>query len=98
MTGWIEYFKLADMKKLLMTIEPWARHRIRAVYWSQWKKVKTRYRMLRALKLDEWKVHSLANSRKGIWKTSQFLNTALTNSILVRLGYISLVDYYLKVC
>ena len=97
-TGWIEYFKLADMKKLLMTIEPWARHRIRAVYWSQWKKVKTRYRMLRALKLDEWKVHALANSREGIWKTSQFLNTALTNSILVRLGYISLVDYYVKVC
>ena len=39
--------------------DEWLRHRIRAIYWKQWKKVKTRYRNLRALKLEEWQVHPL---------------------------------------
>ena len=40
--GWVEYFKLADMKGLLEEIDQWARRRIRAVYWKQWKKPRTR--------------------------------------------------------
>lgn len=31
-------------------------------------KVKTKWRNLKALKLPEWKVHELANSRKGYWR------------------------------
>jgi len=97
-TGWINYFHLADMKSIMKATDQWIRHRIRAVYWKQWKKVRTRYRMLRALKLEEWQVTMLANSRKGIWRTAGMLNVALTNRIIVRLGYISMSDYYLKVC
>ena len=33
--GWIEYFRLADMRGLLKTTDEWARRRIRAVYWKQ---------------------------------------------------------------
>ena len=29
--GWVEYFKLADMKGLLIKTDKWARRRIRAV-------------------------------------------------------------------
>ena len=47
--GWVEYFRLADMKGLLKTTDEWARRRIRAVYWKQWKRVRTRYRILRKL-------------------------------------------------
>ncbi|GIP36687.1 hypothetical protein J2TS4_58970 [Paenibacillus sp. J2TS4] len=36
--GWINYFKLADMKKLLQTTDEWMRRRIRMVYWKQWKR------------------------------------------------------------
>ena len=32
--GWVEYFKLADTKKLLEKTDKWARRRIRAVYWK----------------------------------------------------------------
>ena len=96
--GWIVYFRLADMKKLLMATDSWARHRIRAVYWKQWKKVRTRYKMLRALKLEEWQVHKLANTRKGTWRAAQMLSIALTNKIIAKLGYTSMLDYYLKVC
>ena len=78
--------------------EEWLRRRIRAVYWKQWKKIKTRYRNLRSLKLEEWQVHELSNSRKGYWRTAQMLSVALTNKQIARLGYISMSDYYLKIC
>lgn len=42
--------------------------------------MKTRYRNLRALKLEEWQVHQIANSRKGYWRTAKMLSVALTNS------------------
>jgi len=96
--GWVNYFKLADMKKLLEKTDEWARRRIRAVYWKQWKKVKTKYRMLRALKLEHWRALELANSRKGYWRMAQVLNQTFSNKIIAKLGYTSMLDYYLVVC
>lgn len=96
--GWVNYFKLADMKKLLLRTDEWARRRIRAVYWKQWKKTKTKYRMLKALGLEHWKAKELACSRKGYWRTAQVLNSVITNKIIAKLGYTSMLDYYLVVC
>ena len=96
--GWVNYFKLADMKKLLSQMDEWLRRRIRAIYWKQWKKVKTRYRMIRQYNLPDWKVHELANCRKGIWRAALMLNQILTNKEIARQGYISLTSYYEQVC
>ncbi len=95
--GWVEYFKLADMRRLLMETDSWARRRIRAVYWKQWKRVRTRYRILRKLKLKHWQAIKLANSRCGYWRMAEILNTVITNKIIAKLGYTSLLDYYLVV-
>ena len=96
--GWVNYFKLADMKKLLKQVDEWLRRRIRAVYWKQWKKVKTRYRMIKQYNLPEWKVHELANCRKGIWRAALMLNQILTNKEIARQGYITMTSYYEQVC
>ena len=96
--GWINYFKLADMKQLLQDTDEWLRHRIRAIYWKQWKKVRTRERKLRSLNLPEWVVREIANCRKGIWRSALVLNRALTNKEIANLGYMSLTGYYLQVC
>ena len=96
--GWINYFKLADMKNLLKETDEWARRRIRAVYWKQWKKVKTKYRMLKALGLEHWRAMELANSRKGYWRMAKVLNQIFSNKIIAKLGYTSMLDYYLIVC
>ena len=96
--GWVNYFKLADMKKLLRETDEWARRRIRAVYWKQWKKIKTKYRMLKALGLEHWKAKELACSRKGCWRMAQVLNQIFSNKIIAKLGYTSMLDYYLIVC
>ena len=94
--GWINYFKLADMKNLLKRTDEWMRHRIRAIYWKQWKKVKTKVRKLRNLNLPEWAVQKLANSRKGIWRSSLVLNCALTKQAIFNLGYMYMTDYSLQ--
>ena len=95
--GWVNYFKLADMKKLLKETDEWARRRIRAVYWKQWKKIKTKYRMLIALGMEHWKAKELACSRKGYWRMAQVLNQIFSNKIIAKLGYTSMLDYYLIV-
>ena len=96
--GWVNYYRLADMKLLMKETDEWLRHRIRAVYWKQWKRVRTRYQMLRALHVDEWQVHKLANCRKGTWRAAKMLNSVLTKEMLARLGYPSVLSQYLKVC
>jgi RNA-directed DNA polymerase len=86
------------MKKLLQKTDEWARRRIRAVYWKQWKKIKTKYRMLKALGLEDWKAKELANSRKGILENGESLEPNLfkQNNSQARI-YIH-ADYYLIVC
>ena len=96
--GWMNYYRFADMKRLMGKTDEWLRRRIRAVYWKQWKKVRTRYRIFRALHMEEWKVHELANCRKGTWRAAGMLNSVLTKEILARLGYPSMLNQYLKVC
>lgn len=95
--GWVNYFKMADMKKLLLEVDEWMRRKVRAIYWKQWKKVKTRYKMLRKYNIPERRIHEMANCRKGTWRASLMLNSVLTNKEIVNLGYITMAGYYLKV-
>lgn len=92
--GWVNYFVLADMKSLLTEIDGWSRRRIRMIYWRQWKRVRTRYRVFRSLGLDEARVHKLANMRSGPWASALALNSVLTKKWFADLGFISLSDYY----
>ena len=96
--GWMEYFKLADMTKLLKETDKWARCRIRAVYWKKCKKIKTKYRMLKALGREHWKAKKLACSRKGYWRMVKTLNQIFSKRIIAKQGYTSMLGYYLVVC
>ena len=46
-TGWVSYFRIADMKTIGNTLDEWTRRRIRMCYWKQWKKPKTKFHNLR---------------------------------------------------
>ena len=96
--GWVNYFRMADMKTLMAQTDEWMRRRIRAVIWRQWKRVRTRYKMLRRMHVEEWSVHKMANCRKGPWRAAQMLNSVITKERLARAGYPSLLGQYLKVC
>ena len=45
-TGWVNYFHIADMEKVAKELDQWIRRRIRMCYWKQWKKISTRYENL----------------------------------------------------
>lgn len=87
------------MKRIMMDTDGWMRRKIRAMYWKQWKKTKTRYRNFRALKVPEKLVHNLANSRKGYRRMSLAIGGILTPKVLhQRLKYPSMLEYYTSVC
>ena len=95
LNGWLGYFALADAKGVLTDLNQWLRHRLRACVWKQWKRVRTRYRELRRLGLPEWKVHEIANARKGPWRMAHGpLNNALTIAYWQEQGLIDLVRRY----
>ena len=98
-TGWVNYFKLADIKKLLLQVDEWYRRRLRMVIWKHWKRIRTRLRYLIRLGLDKSKAWEFANTRKGFWRTagSPILNRTITNDRLRQAGYIFFTDYYRKV-
>ena len=98
-TGWVNYFKLADMKSLLLQIDEWYRRRLRMVIWKQWKRIRTRLRNLIKLGIAKYKAWEYANTRKGYWHIakSPILTRSVTNDRLQQAGYIFFTDYYRKV-
>ena len=38
--GWINYFSLGNMKRIVTSIDEWLRTRLRVIIWKQWKKSK----------------------------------------------------------
>jgi hypothetical protein len=96
--GWTNYFKIADCKKLLTKLDEWVRRRIRAFIWVTWKKIRTKQRNLQRLGVKKGKAWEWANTRKGHWRIagSFILSTTLTNAVLEKMGYTSLLSVYLR--
>ena len=94
--GWVNYFKVANMRKITRQLDEWIRRRIRMCYWKQWKKTKTKHDNLIKLGIDTYKAWEFANTRKSYWRTSNspILARSLTNKTLERLGYVSLSSVY----
>ena len=97
--GWVNYFKIADMKSLLRSIDQWMRRRIRMIYWKQWKKVRTRFANLQKLGINRYKAWEFANTRKGYWRIaiSPILGRTVSNQWLKDQGYLFFVTYYQQV-
>jgi hypothetical protein len=96
--GWIGYFALAETPSVFQELEGWLRRRLRMCLWKQWKRVRTRYRELRALGLPEWVVHEFANARKGPWRMAHGpMNRALGTTYWQAQGLKSLTDRYLSI-
>ena len=98
-TGWVNYYKLADMKSLLQRVDEWYRRCLRMVIWKQWKRVKTKLTNLVKLGVNKFKAREWANTRKSYWHTADsfILNTTLTTEKLRKAGYVFLSAYYQKV-
>jgi len=97
--GWVNYFKLADLKSILSKVDEWYRRRLRSVIWKQWKRITTRFKNLHRLGVPRSKAWEYANTRKGYWRTagSWILTKTITTERLQQSGYLFFSDYYKKV-
>jgi group II intron reverse transcriptase/maturase len=91
--GWVNYFRIADMKSLVRELDEWTRRRLRMCIWKQWKKVRTRFRNLMKLGLDRQEAWMFANTRKSYWRiaNSPILSRTITNERLKKRGYTGFV-------
>ena len=98
-TGWVNYFKLADMKTLLTTIDEWMRTRLRTYIWKSWKTIKNKRRNLRKLGATERNAGIMANTRKGYRRAadSPIVKLAISKELLKKAGYTFFLDYYASV-
>jgi len=95
-TGWVNYFKIADMGGLAKLLDSWLRRRIRMCLWKQWKRIKTRLGNLIRLGTRKSKAWEYANTRKGYWRISNspILTKTLTNEYLKKLGLTTISERY----
>lgn len=63
--GWVSYFKYADAKTTLASIDKWLRRRIRMCIWKSWKKPKTRVKNLIRCGIKPYWARIYGNSSKG---------------------------------
>lgn len=94
--GWVNYFKIANMKGIAQNLDKWIRRRIRMCYWKKWKTSKNRKKNLIDLGLSKEKAWHYTWSRKSYWRISNTpgLAIALNNKTLERFGYTSLSSIY----
>ena len=95
--GWVNYFRIADMKTYMTSISEHLRRRIRCIIWKQWKVPRKRIPALVQLGADTEQAKAIAYSRKSYWNTSMFIGIYITNKKLKQKGLVSPLDHYLKV-
>lgn len=66
--GWCAYFALADTPSVFAELDEWLRRRLRQAAWKQWKKVRTKLRMLQRHGIQRNQAWQWANSGKGAWR------------------------------
>jgi len=95
-TGWVNYFGIADMTGHVRVLDKWLRRRLRMCLWKQWKRIKTRHDNLVRRGLESSKAWKYANTRKGYWRISNspVLARTITNAYLEGLGLQSIARRY----
>ena len=96
MRGWLGYYGIASMRRMMEDWDGWLRRRFRMYIWKQWKKAKTRVNNLKKLGMPEWQAHRNGNTRKGYWAIagSGILTHTITNKRLAQAGYFSILTQY----
>lgn len=94
--GWVQYFRLAYMKRPLERLDGWVRNRLRYCIWHSWKKPSCRRKSLIRMGINPIRARQWSHTRMGGWATarSPILKTTITLSRLHRRGYESMLALY----
>jgi RNA-directed DNA polymerase len=95
--GWVNYFRIAQLKSICSKVDGWTRRRLRCFIWKQWKRYRTRVRHLREAGVGPWLAYGISSGKHGPWKVagSPAMTKTVTDLYLEELGYQSLLKRYL---
>ena len=94
--GWINYFRLANIRGKLNELDGWLRNRLRYCIWHHWKKRERKRKNLIRLGVNPQDAFRWSRSRMGGWAVAQspILNTTITVNRLCKRGYESMLSWY----
>jgi RNA-directed DNA polymerase len=90
--GWINYFRLAEVKVIFEELDGWIRRKLRCVIWRQWKRTFARAKGLMKRGLDKEREISKDGGMRG----HRTRNEAFPKSYFNRCGLVSLLGQRLK--
>lgn len=92
--GWINYFRLAEVKAFAEELDEWLRRRLALILWRQWKRNWTRMQNLRKRGLAEERAAASAFNGRGPWWNAgaSHMNEAYPKRYFDHLGLVSLLN------
>src|SRR5882724_7804867 len=92
--GWVQYFRLAEVKGIFEELDQWLRHKLRGLLWRQWKRPFTRAKELMKRGLDKLRAWQGACNGRGPWWNAKasHMNQAFPKLFFDRLDLVSLLD------
>jgi len=93
--GWVNYFRLADVKGVFEKLDGWIRRRLRCILWRQWKCPYTRAKNLMRRGLVESRAWQSASNGRGPWWNSgaSHMNQGFPKRFFDTLGLVSLLGH-----
>jgi RNA-directed DNA polymerase len=97
--GWIQYFKLAEVKNTFEELDQWIRRKLRCIKWRQWKRVYTRAKNLMKRGIEKDRALKSAMNGRGPWWNAgaSHMNEVFQKSDFDKMGLVSLLDTILKI-
>ncbi|MFA5937602.1 MAG: group II intron reverse transcriptase/maturase [Candidatus Paceibacterota bacterium] len=94
LTGWKEYFRLAETPGIFADLDGWIGRRLRMARLKQWKRGSTTYRELRKAGVSKTAAASVSACARSWWRMAgtPALNIALPNSYFAKLGVPKLAE------
>ena len=95
-TGWVNYYRFANISGKLRDLDTWIRSRLRYCIWKQWKKPNKRMRSFIRLGVPNNQAYAWSRSRMGGWAIalSPMMKTTVSIKRLQLRGYISFSQHF----
>ena len=91
--GWMNYFRLAEVKGIFEELDSWIRRKLRCLIWRQWKRTLARAKGMMKRGLDEVQAWESALNGRGPWWNAgaSHMHAAFPKSWFATLGLVSLL-------
>src|ERR1041385_7330260 len=92
--GWLNYFRLAEVKGIFEELDSWIRRKLRSLIWRKWKRPFTRAKNLRQRGLEKERALKSAMNGRGPWWNAgaAHMHAAFPKSYFDRCGLLSLLE------